>query len=61
MTKKQIINLWKIGISKLEIYKLEFETLKEKIYYENWNDLEIEKRAIFLVDSIILKEYLSRL
>ena len=61
MTKEQIINLWKIGISKLEIYKLEFETLKEKIYYENWNDLEIEKRAIFLVDSIILKEYLSRL
>ena len=61
MTKEQIINLWKIGISKLEIYKLEFETLKEKIYYENWTDLEIEKRARFLVDSTILKEYLSRL
>lgn len=61
MTKEQIINLWKIGISKLEIYKLEFESLKEKIYYENWNDLEIEKRARFLVDSTILKEYLSRL
>ena len=61
MTKEQIINLWKIGISKLEIYKLEFETLKEKIYYENSSDLEIEKRARFLVDSIILKEYLKRL
>lgn len=61
MTKEQIINLWKIGISKLEIYKLEFESLKEKIYYENWNDLEIEKRARFLVDSIISKEYLKRL
>ncbi len=61
MTKEQIINLWKIGISKLEIYKLEFEALKERIYYENWTDLEIEKRARFLVDSIITKEYLSRL
>lgn len=61
MTKEQIINLWKIGISKLEIYKLEFEILKEKIYYEKWTDLEIEKRARFLVDSIILKEYLKRL
>lgn len=61
MTKEQIINLWKIGISKLEIYKLEFEALKERIYYEKWSDLEIEKRARFLVDSTILKEYLSRL
>lgn len=57
MTKEQIINLWKIGISKLEIYKMEFEILKERIYYENFTDLEIEKRARFLVDSIIFKEY----
>lgn len=61
MTKEQIINLWKIGISKLDIYKLEFEILKERVYYENWTDLEIEKRARFLVDSIITKEYLKRL
>lgn len=61
MTKEQIINLWKIGISKLDIYNLEFEILKERVYYENWSDLEIEKRARFLVDSIITKEYLKRL
>lgn len=57
MTKEQIINLWKIGISKLDIYNLEFEILKEGIYYENCTDLEIEKRARFLVDSAITKEY----